>query len=390
MPTSRQQERADTGVSQPVDETDDRKPRAKTSAELAKTANAKSSTGPRKRPRADSLDIANMSQDEESHQCSEDDNINVEESQEARLRKRNAMYSKRKYIRKKIEIEVLQDQRKACNAENQRLLREHERLKRLLAQSEECVDMYSRRDWNGLAAIQVSVLMSSSGATARLQTGPTTNRQVEFESSLTAAALGQLPASSLHGNNLSPFEALAMSAASGPGYHGMAFYAGQGQHWPPASAQGTNMLSSMDAMARTAGATFTGGARSVAGLQALARQYSQQAPGRLALSAADAGASPRNLCLSVYDRFGQEAAGFFASPTLSMNQARQLMAQSLALSQVSPGGNILLGPDFALSSARAAAAGAATGNLPSRGASNQPSAAQGEEQETRRSNIFPG
>jgi hypothetical protein len=213
--------------------------------------------------------------------------------------------------------------------------------------------MYNRGDFGGLAVIaarvarqqqqqrQMSVLSSNAATAPLLHSGPTSQRQEQAGSFTTAAAtntgLVQVTTPLTQGH-LSPLEALALSAAA-TGHRGMAFNtAGQGQQQQP-PIHG----SSMDAMARAAVAAYTGGARSIAELQAFATMTTnnniQQAP---------AAAAPP----SFYDRLGQEAAGFFASQTLSMNhqhQAHQLMVQSLAQRSqaIQHGNSNLLGPDFA-------------------------------------------
>jgi hypothetical protein len=373
MPSSQHEQRTDAGraaapPSQEVDETDDdRKPRARTESEL--------DTSPRKRSRADSVITANSSHDEENDHGSGEDNgpQNIEETTEEKLRKRNAIYSRRKYIRKKIEIEVFQDQHKTLSVEKQRLLCEQARLEGLISQAAGCVEMYNRGDFGGLAAFtaevarqrqqQMSALSSNATATApSLHNGPTSRegeRQERMASgSFTTVAtntggLGQVTTPFTQGH-LSPLEALALSAAATTGYRGMAFNtAGQGQQLSPIHGP------SVEAMARAAVAAYTGGARSIAELQVLASMTAsnniQQAP-----------APP-----SFYDRLGQEAAGFFASPTLSINhQTHQLMAQSLAQrSQASQQhANNLLGPDFAQP---AAVRAGASGNQRPHGASKQ-------------------
>jgi hypothetical protein len=55
------------------------------------------------------------------------------------IKQRNALYSKRKYIRKKIEIEVLERQSQAVTATNHMLKQEQERLERLVQQAQECI-----------------------------------------------------------------------------------------------------------------------------------------------------------------------------------------------------------------------------------------------------------
>jgi hypothetical protein len=62
-----------------------------------------------------------------------------EDARKEFIKKRNRLYSKRKYIRKKIEIEVLVKQGRAMQNENQKLKKEKERLEGLLQQAQECV-----------------------------------------------------------------------------------------------------------------------------------------------------------------------------------------------------------------------------------------------------------
>jgi hypothetical protein len=293
MPTrTSQQEQHDTHAAasapqEAVDETDDRKPRARADSDVMDT---KSGSGG-KRPRADSATPANSSHnaDDENHDP-EEDNVhqNVEESQEERLRKRNALYSKRKYARKKIEIEVLQDQHRAFSEDKHRLVREKERLEGPLAQARECADMYERGDQAGLDSIlatqvalqqqqlqkqqlqkqrqqqqqQLSALLSIAATAPPHQNGAPTSSADEMQGQTTAAAainssvLGQVTVPSIQGT-LSPLEAaLALSAAAATCNRGMAFA-------PPI--QGTNSLSSSieETMARAVSA-YTGGARSIA------------------------------------------------------------------------------------------------------------------------------
>jgi hypothetical protein len=321
MPNSHHVQCANAGrasAPQEVEETDDRKPRARTESELGK------------RPRLDFVNTANSSHDddEESDHGSGEDNVpqNAEESKEEKLRKRNALYSRRKYIRKKIEIEVLQDQQKKFSEDNKRLVWEQQRLEGLLSQVTECVEMHNRGDQTGLAILtaqvarqqllqqkqQMSALASNTAQAPPQNAGPT-SREGERQEQV-GKGLAHVTAPIAQGN-LSPLEALALSAAA-TSNRDTAFTTagGQGRH-PPPILQGTNM----EAMARAAVAAYTGGARSIADLQAIASMSTINNSQHQAL------ADPP----SFYDRLGQEAAAFSASPSpsLFMNHQAQLMAQ---------------------------------------------------------------
>jgi hypothetical protein len=62
-----------------------------------------------------------------------------EAAKKAMVRKRNALYSRRKYVRRRIEIEVMEDQRSNLVAKNASLLREQRRLEALVAAAMQCV-----------------------------------------------------------------------------------------------------------------------------------------------------------------------------------------------------------------------------------------------------------
>ena len=71
-----------------------------------------------------------------------------EDDEEARkefYRKRNAMYSRRKYMRKKIEIEVLQNQKAELTGENRHLKAEGERLIQALEDANKMISAYGQQ-----------------------------------------------------------------------------------------------------------------------------------------------------------------------------------------------------------------------------------------------------
>ena len=80
--------------------------------------------------------------DGEAPQKPDEDN---EEARKEFYRKRNAMYSRRKYMHKKIEIEVLQNQKAELTGENRRLKAEEKRLTQVLADANQMVSAYGQQ-----------------------------------------------------------------------------------------------------------------------------------------------------------------------------------------------------------------------------------------------------
>jgi hypothetical protein len=80
----------------------------------------------------------------------EEDNPTADQALEAaaldkeRYRQRNAMYSRRKYQRKKIEVQVLEEQRQSLLAERERLTRTNEFLQGLLDRARHIVSLHER------------------------------------------------------------------------------------------------------------------------------------------------------------------------------------------------------------------------------------------------------
>jgi hypothetical protein len=73
------------------------------------------------------------------------DDADAKEAEEIRLKKRNALYSRRKYERKKVEIEVMKKEARRHKIQNGRLLEEQQRLEQLLAQAMKCIDKHEKR-----------------------------------------------------------------------------------------------------------------------------------------------------------------------------------------------------------------------------------------------------
>jgi hypothetical protein len=88
---------------------------------------------------------------------SEEGKEHIEPAEEKR--RRNALYSKRKYDRKKIEAEVMQKQCHQLHVENQRLRNQQTRLQELLASAQECVQNDSSATMPAAAA--APLLLSS-------------------------------------------------------------------------------------------------------------------------------------------------------------------------------------------------------------------------------------
>ena len=97
-----------------------------------------------------------------------------EEEQKEFYRKRNAMYSRRKYQRKKIEIEVLQSQKEDKITENRLLKREGDRLLRLLQDANKVVALHETHGLHGLdLSRSVLGLASFSSSTINQHQAPT-------------------------------------------------------------------------------------------------------------------------------------------------------------------------------------------------------------------------
>jgi hypothetical protein len=66
----------------------------------------------------------------------------VDDGKEKRIRDRNALYSRRKYYKKKIEVEVTQDEAHRLQTQKSDLLQEQKRLEQLYTRAQQTIRMY--------------------------------------------------------------------------------------------------------------------------------------------------------------------------------------------------------------------------------------------------------
>jgi hypothetical protein len=101
-------------------------------------------------------------------------------------RKRNSIYSRRKYVRRKIEFDVLQEQTFGLRAQNHDLKRENQHLEALLADARRKVDLHEGLATHSSGAPQFSSLLGESSASLLPRIPP-------GQASLTAVAGPTLP-----------------------------------------------------------------------------------------------------------------------------------------------------------------------------------------------------
>jgi hypothetical protein len=137
------------------------------------------------RPRGEEPRIARAHTSSRPSSLSEDS----EEESKRKLefnRKRNSIYSRRKYVRRKIEFEVLQNQTFGLRAQNHDLKRENQHLEALLADARRTVDLHEGLATHSSGAPQFSSLLGESSVSPLPRIPP-------GRASLTAVAGPALP-----------------------------------------------------------------------------------------------------------------------------------------------------------------------------------------------------
>jgi hypothetical protein len=117
----------------------------------------------------------------------EEELMEPEEDKEKRLRQRNAHYSRRKYERKKIEIQVMKEQAHRLQVENKAFGQEQKRLEKLLAEAQRVVKIHESGGFPLTTIVQHAPLPPPPTALGGAASGPQQNMSTILAAALAAA-----------------------------------------------------------------------------------------------------------------------------------------------------------------------------------------------------------